>query len=86
MSDENPTNSTALPDDDRRTGEPIGVLKELEHDTSPFFLRNIRRKIYRRTTASHLLLFSWQIPKIAFVELGGMIAHIFSALNIRKGD
>jgi hypothetical protein len=75
-----------MPDDDRNTGEPIRALRELEQDTSPFFLKAIRGKIHRRTTASQFLSVSWQLPKIVFVELARMLMRILSAGSIRKGD
>lgn len=86
MSDESYSNSTAMPDDDRYTGEPITALRELEQDTSPFFLKIIRAKIHRRTTASQLLSVSWQLPKIVFVELTRMSMRILSASSMRKRD
>lgn len=86
MSEETGPNPAADPDDDSQEEEPIEHLKELEQDTSPFFLTNVRRRIHRRTTASQLLSFSWQLPRIAFVELGSMMAHVLSSLTIRKRD
>jgi hypothetical protein len=86
MSEQTPSNSSALPDEDPQAGEPIVALKELEQDTSVFFLRGVRKKIHRRTTASQLLSFSWQIPGMAFAALGNMVVHILSALTIRKGE
>ena len=83
---EQPPNSSILPDDDPQAGEPIRELKELEHDTSPFFVRSVRRKIHRRTTTSQLLSFSWQMPGMAFAALGHMVIHILSAFTTRKGE
>jgi hypothetical protein len=85
MSDQPIPNSSALPDEDPQTGEPIAELKELERETSTFFVRGVRRKIHRRTTTSQLLSFSWQMPGMAFAALGNMVIHILSALTIRKG-
>ena len=75
-----------LPDDDPQAGEPITELNELELDTSPLFVRGVRRKIHRRTTASQLISFSWQAPGMAFAALGHMLIHIVNALTARKGD
>lgn len=87
MNEENtPSDSTALPDEDPLAGEPIKALRELEEDTSPFFLRAIRRNIHRRTAASHLLSFSWQLPKVTFVEMESMLIHILRTLSIQKED
>lgn len=86
MSEQPPPHSTTMPDEDPQAEEPIMAIKDLERNTSPFFLRNIRRRIRRRTAASQILTFSWELPKIAFVELGSMMAHVLSVLGIRKGD
>jgi len=86
MSEQPSSSSTALPDEDPQAGEPITELKELERETSAFFVRGVRRKIHRRTTTSQLLSFSWQMPGMAFAALGNMVVHILSALTIRRGD
>ncbi len=86
MSDQPIPNSNALPDEDPQTGEPIAELKELERDTSAFFLTGVRGKIHRRTTTSQLLSFSWQMPGMAFAALGNMVIHLLSAFTIRKGE
>ena len=75
-----------MPDDDDEMGEPIEALRELRQDTSPSFVIVIRKKIQRRTTASQLLSFSWQLPKIVFFELGTMLVQILNAFSIRKGE
>ena len=83
---EQPPRSRALADEDPQAGEPIAELRELEQETSPLFARGVRLKIHRRTTASQLLSFSWQMPGMAFAALGHMVIHIVSALTARKGD
>ena len=85
MSDGTPRSST-LPDDDPQTGEPIRELKELELDTSPFFLGTVRKKIHRRTTSSQFLSFSWQMPKTIVLALANLMVHILSGFTVRKGD
>lgn len=85
MSEERSSNSSGLPDDGPQVGEPIAALKELERDTSPFFLRSARRKIHRRTTASQFLSFSWQMPGIALTALGNMMIHIFERAHYSEG-
>jgi hypothetical protein len=86
MSDQPIPKSSALSDEDPAAGEPIAELKELERETSAFFVRGVRKKIHRRTTTSQLLSFSWQMPGMAFAALGNMVIHILSALTIRKGE
>lgn len=84
MSDETPKHPAAMPNDE--AGEPIRTLGELEQDTSPFFLRNIRRRIYRRTAASQLLAMSLELPQIVFIELARMFVQVLNASSTRKGD
>ena len=86
MSENSPPASSAAPEDGRDTEEPIIALRELEADTSPFFLNNIRDKIHRHATASQLLAFSWQMPGIVFVELQRMLVEILSGLGRKAGD
>jgi hypothetical protein len=83
---EDPSQSRRRPDDDDEMGEPIGALRELQQNTSASFVSVIRKKIQRRTTASQLLSFSWQLPKIVFFELGNMLAQILNVFSIRKGE
>lgn len=86
MNGETPHDNQPMPDEDYHAGEQIEALRELEHPASPLFLKSVRRKIHRRATASQFLSFSWQLPKIAFLEMGSMLAHILNAVNHRKGD
>ena len=86
MSEYNPQNSSRAPDEDREAGEPIGILRELEQDTSPSFLSMIRKRIYRRTTASQLISVSWHLPGVVFAELLNMFIHILGVRSIRKRD
>ena len=86
MNGEPPQDLPATPGDDHEMGEPIEALRDVEHDTSFSFLSVLRKKIHRRATVSQFLSFSWQAPKIIFVELGNMLIQILNALSIRKGE
>jgi len=81
-----PPPAPVKPEDSPDWEEPIKVLRELEQDTSPFFLSSIRDKIHRHATASQLLAFSWQMPKIVLVELQSMLTEILSGLGGKTGD
>jgi hypothetical protein len=78
--------ASGKPEESRDSEEPITALRELEQDTSPLFLNKIRHKIHRHATASQLLAFSWQIPKIVFVELQSMLTEILSGLGGKTGE
>ena len=72
-------------DDGLDMGEPIDGLSELQQNTSPSFIAIIRRKIHRRTIASQLISFSWQVPKMVSVELRVMLAQVLNSFSVRKG-
>ena len=86
MTDNSFPDQIPLPDEDPQAGEPIRNLRELEHDISFLFLSRLRGKIHRRTTASQLLSFSLRLPKIAFFEMGSMLACIVRTLSTQKED
>ena len=86
MSENSPPTSNAAPESFHDTDEPIIALRELEADTSPFFLNSIRDKIHRHATASQLLAFSWQMPGIIFVELQSMLVEVLSGLGGKAGE
>jgi len=60
-------------------GEPIEDLRELEQETSPQFLNVVRNKIHRRTAASQMISFSWELPKTVLMELGNLLAAVMKA-------
>jgi hypothetical protein len=72
-------------DEDPELGEPIRELREIARDTPASFLTAVRRKVHRRTTASHLLTFGLQAPKIIAVEAVRMMIEIMSTLGKRNG-
>ena len=86
MAEEPSQNPAGAPDDDRDAGRPIEALWTLEQDTAPSFFNRIRRRIYRRTTASQLISVSWHLPGLVFAELIGMLIHIVGARSMRKRD
>jgi len=86
MAEEPPQNPAGVPDDDRDAGRPIGALWTLEQDTAPSFFNGIRRRIYRRTTASQLISVSWHLPGLVFAELILMLVHLMGARSPRKRE
>lgn len=81
MSEDTGQDPTAPPDD-----EPILALRTLEQETSFFFLRGIRGRIHRQTTASQLLSVSWQLPGIVLSELTRMLVHIVGGRNRKREE
>lgn len=72
------------PGEDAETGEPTGLLDQLERRTSPFFLAGVRRRIQRRTAASQLVTAWWQLPAKIFTELASMLFDIAGGDGKRK--
>jgi|SwirhisoilCB3_FD_contig_31_4946234_length_638_multi_2_in_0_out_0_1 hypothetical protein len=72
-------------DGDQEFGEPIGELKEIALDTPVSLLPAVRRKVHRRTTASQLLTFGLQAPKMIAIEAVRMMIEILSTLGKRRG-
>lgn len=78
--DTNPRSS-----DGQELEEPIADLLNLEQDTSPTFLNGVRRKIYRRVTASQFASFSWDLPKMILLEFWNMLVEILNPRGSQKG-
>ena len=72
-------------DEDPELGEPIRELRDIATETPVFFLSAVRRKVYRRTTASQLLTFGLQASKIVAIESTRMMIEILSTLGKRDG-
>ena len=66
-------------------GEPIAVLAGLERTPSPSFFNIVRRRIQRRSTASQLASFSWNVPTMIFMEFWKAVIQILSPRDTSKG-
>ena len=84
MTDE-PTDSVWQGDQDVDPGEPVSVLTGFEHETSPAFLTRIRRAIYRRTAASQVASFSWDVPSLVLLELWKSLMELLHMPGVQKG-
>jgi hypothetical protein len=58
--------------------QPIERLAELEQDVSPDFLRSVRKKIYRRTAASQVVGFSWNLPRVILLEMISLLSGLLT--------
>lgn len=67
--------------DDEHPDRPLLALKDLEQETSSAFWTGIRCRIYRRTAASQVVSFSWQLPKTVLVELGRMFGELVKSIG-----
>jgi hypothetical protein len=83
MSDDNP-NSESQGGREVDPGEPIEVLASLESEPSSNFLGRIRRAIHRRTSASQIASFSWNIPFLVFMEFWHMLTEQLNPRSPRK--
>jgi hypothetical protein len=61
-----PPHEPAAEDD---TGEPIEILRALEHDTSDTFIHGVRRRMERRLLAGDMIQMFW-------TNIGGLVMEI----------
>ena len=73
------------PSDDQELGAPIVDLLNLEQDISPAFLSSVRKKIYRRVTASQFASFSWELPRMILLEFWKMLVELSKPTASQKG-
>ena len=64
--------------------QPIHLLMEQEWETSPDFIKRVRASIHRRTAASQLASFSWNLPKAILMEMAGVLGHLFKTAGGKK--
>jgi hypothetical protein len=71
-------------DESTEDGPPLAELTELEQEVSPSFLGAIRRKIYRRTAISQVAVFSWNVPRVVFLEVLSFVTYLLSNLGGKR--
>jgi len=64
--------------------QPIRALIDQEDQPSPDFMAKVRRRIYRRTTASQFASYSWHLPKVILVELARLIGYFVNVFGTNK--
>ena len=79
-------NGHNVEDEDPELGEPIVELRDIAQDTRVSFLAGVRNKVSRRTTASQLVAFGFQTPKLVAIEAGRMMMQILRTLGKREGE
>lgn len=62
-------------------GEPLGVLREQDRETSADFLARVRNRIHRRSATAQIASYSWHAPKMVLIEMASMLNHIFTMLG-----
>jgi hypothetical protein len=65
-------------------GPPIRALREQEHETSSDFIGRVRRRIYRRTAATQLASYSWDLPKVILFEMAEVFTHLLKTFGSNK--
>jgi hypothetical protein len=81
--DEKPHPDNNSPDD---AGEPVTALALIDPEASPGFWARVRKKIDRRVATAQVLSFSWNLPKVIFLEFLEIAFNIFSPAKGRKGE
>lgn len=64
--------------------QPIRALRRQTSETRPDFLSRVRSKIHRRTATKQLANYSWKLPKLALLEMVGVLGHVFTAFKSKK--
>lgn len=65
-------------------GDPLEILREQELETSARFLAQVRGKIYRRTATSHVVTYSWNLPKVSILELARVLSDFLQSFGTNK--
>ena len=60
---------------------PIDTLREMQDEESSEFLRRVRGRIDRRRTSGQFVSFSFQLPKLIFIEMLGLFGHSAGVLG-----
>ena len=81
--DEAPDTNNQTPDDE---GEPVTALALIDLEPSHGFWTRVRRKIDRRIATAHMVSFSWNLPKVVFLEFLHVAFSLFSPAKDRKGE
>lgn len=71
-------------EEDVDPGVPIDTLASFEYEASTNFLGRIRRAIQRRTAASQVVSFSWDIPFLILIEFWLTLANQLFPQSPRK--
>lgn len=64
-------------DEEIDPGQPIAALTGFQYDPSPTFLSRMRRAIQRRTAASQVISFSWNVPALVLKEFLELLVGLF---------
>jgi len=73
-------------DEEVDTGQPIGMLSDLEHPARPGFMGRVRNRIERRSLTGQFATFSWYLPKVVLLEFVEMLFAFFGPSQRPKGD
>ena len=73
--------TTMNPENNASPDRPLRVLVNQEQDPSPDFIGKVRRRIYRRTTASQFASYSWHLPKVVLMEMARLVGHLVVVLR-----
>ncbi len=65
--------------------KPIEVLKDQELEPTRDLVGRVRRQIERRMVTSYAASFSWQLPKLVFLEFVKAAGEFALSLKEKKG-
>ena len=79
--DDRPVINSQTPDEEE---EPISALALLDLEASEGFWTRVRRKIDRRVATAQVLSFSWNLPKLIFLEFLEIAINMFLKRRAEK--
>ncbi|MBN1569116.1 MAG: hypothetical protein JXA73_14800 [Acidobacteria bacterium] len=68
------------------TEEPLTELAQLDLEASAGFWMRVRNKIERRVATAQVMSFTWNLPKLIFLEFLEIAFSIFPPAKDRKGE
>ncbi len=81
--DDKPDINGPTPDEEE---QPIKELALMDLEASEQFWTRVHKKIDRRVASAQVLSFSWNLPKVIFIEFLQIAFNIFSPAKSRKGE
>ncbi len=66
--------------------QPVKELALMDLEASDGFWSRVHKKIDRRVATAQVVSFSWNLPKVIFIEFLQIAFNIFAPAKSRKGE
>jgi hypothetical protein len=81
--DDKPDTPSPPPDEEE---QPVGDLALMNMEVPEGFWTRVHRKIDRRVATAQVMSFSWNLPKVIFIEFLQIAFNVFTPAKSRKGE